>query len=535
MNKITFKAPHHQSPENIAYSFTYQPYVSIKIDGVFHSVKIFEKKKYFPIFPYDWIQIEGEYYEFPNGNKILYIFYVQSNKKKLDTLELISTEIENTFINLTKFNKKSSSIKIEDQLRDNIEKSIEWIDINKKNKTQSILWFPKKYCKLDTSSWNKYILQLDSIFNYCHTKIITNLIKHDGIVVTPNISKPKNTIIKIKPIEEMTIDLMFDGKTFVSSDGTSYKDYIYDKNMSNYKVGTTYRLGPRKDGKYIVYAEREKWKKPNSDGLVIAIFYRVNNFFEIKQLLDLYINPWYGNMNLSEIDKVIPLFKFSQSIYIQILSSLNTGNILDIGCGSMGQYHKTLLNPQLKQYIGMDIDLVKLHEAKINTEFSGIFNFLLFNYAYSWDKQDEYFPNHLWNTYYKNLVNYNILFDNIISIFAVQYANQTLESWNMFVDAINKRTKKGAKLFFIWLDLDKINKNNEYYQLSSNKKEITITLPHRDKHTEPTLGYKQIYNSFSKKWSHNKQLEKIKSIDIDTSVPIYKYIQAINWIVLEKK
>jgi hypothetical protein len=57
MNKITFRGPHHQSPENIAYSFTYEPYVSIKKDGVFHSLKIFEKKNNFHIIPHDWIKI----------------------------------------------------------------------------------------------------------------------------------------------------------------------------------------------------------------------------------------------------------------------------------------------------------------------------------------------------------------------------------------------------------------------------------------------------------------------------------------------
>jgi hypothetical protein len=534
MNKITFQRPHHQSPENIAYSFTYNPYVSIKIDGIFHTVKLYDKKKYFPIFPYHWVQIEGEYYEFENGDKILYIFYVQSNKKKLNTLELISNEIESTFIKLTKFNKKIASNKIEAQLYYNIKKSIEWLNINKKNK--SLLWFPKKYCKLDTVIWNKYILQLDSVFRFSQSKLLSDLIKQDGIVVTPNISKPKNTIIKIKPKKEMTIDLMFNGKTFVSGDNTDYKDIIEEKNISKYKIGLTYRLGPSKNGKFIVYAEREKWKKPNSDVHVIEILYKFKNFFEIKQLLNIYMNPWYGAMNKTQINKVLPLFKFSQSIYNQILSKLNTGIILDIGCGSMGQYYKTLLNPKLKQYIGMDIDLVKLNEAKINTNFSGMFKFLLFNYGYSWERQNDYFPNNLWNTYYKNLVNYNILFDNIISVFAVQYANQSSESWETFVDAVDKRSKKGTKIFFIWVDSDKIEENTEYYKLSPNKKEITISLPHRDTHKEPTLGYKQICESFGKKWTRDIQLENTITYDnLNNSVSIYKYIKVINWVVFIKK
>lgn len=535
---ISFCAPVHHTPDLIAYSYTYQPYVSIKLDGLFHKVDNNNKINYYPIFPHDWIYIEGEYYEIDKDHILLYVFFIRTKSDNIKNLEEMSNIIDRQFMSLTNFNinetyNKNNKDKLENILFNNFNKSVEWSDLNKSNK--KIVWFPKKYCKINIISWNNYIDTLCNIFNFFEKSRIKKIIKHDGIIITPKYIKLINSIIKIKPKDEMTIDLLFNGTTFVSREGTSYSDIIIEKDISKYEVNSTYRLGPNKKNQFIVYAKREAWKKPNFDKSIINILYITYNYFKLKQLKDLYMSPWYGETNRTALHQVVPLFQYSQHIYNTIISKLNYGYILDIGCGSMGQYYKILDNSKVIQYIGFDIDLVKLYEAQYKTYFDEKYKFVLFNYGYSWDKQNKFFPNNIWKTYYKNLVNYNIIFDNIFSIFSAQYANETNKSWNHFIEEINKRTKSGSKFFIMWVDLDKIETNSSYYELIDNKKQVIIKLPHREKHIEPTLSYTTIIKSLKDEWNINNKLSYVNILNINKALPIYDYIKIINWLVLEKK
>jgi len=77
-SSFTFRCPVHQSPGAIAHSFTYEPYISLKIDGVFHEITPESSDNYYPVLPKNWTKIEGELYQLDETDPpIVYIFYIQ--------------------------------------------------------------------------------------------------------------------------------------------------------------------------------------------------------------------------------------------------------------------------------------------------------------------------------------------------------------------------------------------------------------------------------------------------------------------------
>jgi hypothetical protein len=522
----TFRLPVHQSPAAIAHSFDkeYEPYISLKIDGVFNELKDNKNyNDYYPIFPESWKKIEGELYQ----DKIFYVFYIEK-EEKFDTLEHMYSEIENYF--LDSINNEIELISdeiIENDIINNIKLSLSW----RNKRTESLIWFPKKYWKLDISNWNNYIIQLDKLFNFVESNEVKSIIYHDGLVISPNKISKNKSLIKLKPRSELTIDLFFNGRKFFSRERTDYSNIIANYDSKKYRPKTIWRLAPNERGKYVPVYEREPGKRPNPDNIIRDILHKYYNYFELKQLLDLNYNPWYGNFYSDGLNEVLPLMQYSQYIINRILPFMNVGNILDIGCGSMGQYHHHFMNPNLTEYVGLDIDLAKLHQSQVKVAYDDRFKFILFDISHKWNLQNERFPNNIWKTYYQNLTNL-YKFDNIISIFSSQYANVNDDSWNNYINEINNRSKKNTNLFIMWINCDKSKTDkSKYYKYDKTTNKMEINLPHRDLHIEPGLG-----NSLIKSFISNNKW-KINSIKIELKVddiPIKEYINLIDWVVLKK-
>jgi hypothetical protein len=552
-NNISFRCPVHHSPGAISHAFTYEPYVSLKIDGVFfEELNTLNHDKYFPIFPQSWTKIEGECYH-PIQNKIYnkppiyYIFYIQCSDKTFMSISEMYEEIENYFLSQILANSISFDISdtaditdIRHDILNNINLSFKWRD-QQSMEANGLIWFPKKYWKLNASSWNTYIEQLDSIFKFVNTTEIKQLIAHDGLIISPNIPSNKKSLVKLKPKEDLTIDLFFNGRDFFSKERTSYKNIIGKYNFYKIEHNCVYRLAPDKYGKYIPVYKRENNKKPNPNSIIEDILYKYNNYFEIIQLRDIYINPWYDKMIPDKLNEVTPLFEYVQNIYNTILPQMNYGIVFDIGCGSMGQYHKHFMTSyRLEKYIGLDIDLAKLHEAQVKVKYDTRFSFVLMNIEKKWGKQNDFFPNNIWKTYYHNLVKLGQKADNIISIFSSQYANLSPETWNNYIGEINYRSKIGTKLFIMWIDCSKINsvKTTEYYSYDSTTNLLTVNLPHRIEHKEYGLG-NQIFESFNNnsdnknKWIIDNTIS-VNNIVIDDKINIFNYAKLINYKIFVK-
>ena len=555
---ISFQCPVHHSPGALAHAFNYEPYITLKIDGIFKEIKLEEYNNFYPIFPSDWIKIEGEIYYEENKPTIFYVFYVKSSDKEYDNLDEMYQDMvkyyndqmkildqklsENSIFNIDEsdtiissdLSVVSSSIShlsdISELLKNDIIKSL---NLRNTILKENIIWYPKRYFKLDITNWNIYIDQLDTLFKYVNSNEIKSLIKHDGLVITPNKPNNKKSLIKLKPPEDLTIDLFFNGKSFVSRNKTVYDHIIERYRTSFYNYGDVYRLAPNRFGKYVPVYQREAGKRANPDNIIEDILYKYYNFYSLSDLKDLYYQPWYSKIISDGLTEIIPLFEYTQFIYNQVLSEMNYGKILDIGCGSMGQYVKHFLNRfSVLKYVGLDIDLSKLHEAQVKVKYDQKFKFVLFDIRKTWKKQDESFKS-IWNSYFKNMINLNEKYDNIISIFSSQYANENPLIFNSYINEINYRSIKGTRIFIMWVDHTLIKKTSEYYQYDKSKNEMTIKLPHREIHHEPGLGNDMVIKLQKYGWIKDDSI-KIEKPFIDTSNKIHQYMELINWIIMVK-
>lgn len=543
---ISFQCPVHHSPGALAHAFNYEPYITLKIDGIFKEIKLEEYDKFYPVFPSEWMKIEGEIYYEENKPAIFYLFYVKSSTKEYDSLDEMYQDMITYYNNQTNNLKLSDSINssdlsisssndsndfnISESLKEDITKSLNLRDSNSQEK---IIWYPKKYFKLDITNWNNYIVQLDTLFNYINSNEIKSLIKHDGLVITPNKPSNKTSLIKLKPPEDLTIDLFFNGKTFVSRNRTVYDHIIERYKSSSYNYGDVYRLAPNRFGKYVPVYQREQGKRANPDNIIEDILYKYYNYYNLSDLKDLYYQPWYSKIISDGLTEIIPLFEYTQFIYNQVLSQMNYGKILDIGCGSLGQYVKHFISsPNVTKYVGLDIDLSKLHEAQVKVKYDQRFKFVLFDIRKMWKKQDESFKS-IWNSYFKNMINLNEKYDNIISIFSSHYANENPAMFNSYVNEINYRSIRGTKIFIMWVDHTLINQISDYYQYDRSTNKMTIRLPHRETHNEPGLGNEMVLKLQKHGWSIDKSI-KIEKQFIDKTNKIYQYMELINWIVMIK-
>jgi hypothetical protein len=196
------------------------------------------------------------------------------------------------------------------------------------------------------------------------------------------------------------------------------------------------------------------------------------------------------------------------------------------------------------QYVGIDIDLAKLHEAQVKVRYDTRFKFVLGDMTCPFTLFNERFPNDIWNTYFYNMVKPNQTYDNIISIFSSQYANTTPKTWANYVDEINVRSKPGTRLFFMWIDCSKISKDSSkdtFYSYDSNTNSLQVSLPHKKEYSEPGLGtfIDDFIGSDTKQLSPNKKwvMDHTINIDvptIDCELSISEYMKLINWVVLVK-
>lgn len=542
---FTFRCPVLQSPASIAHSFNYEPYVSLKIDGIFQEVSVTEYEMYYPVFPSTWKKIEGECYQKDTHPPILYVFYIESSEKQFSNVVEMYQEIETYFIKNTidsdtvvDFYPKPT---ITNDMVHNINESYMWRNVNAIN-TKGFSWFPKKYWKLNTMNWNTYIEQLDDLFHFV-TSNVTSLISHDGLVISTNISSQTTNLIKLKPKEDLTIDLFFNGRSFFSKERTDYFAIIDKYKPSEYEYGAVYRLVPTNNNKFVPVYKREKGKKPNPDYIISDILFKYNNYFEIRQLKDLYDVPWHNDIIPSGVEMMQPVFDYIQRIYHSVLSQMNRGSVLDIGCGSMDQYHTHFMSRATTQYVGIDIDLAKLYEAQIKVRYDTRFKFVLGDITCPFTTFNERFPNEIWNTYFYNMVKPNQTYDNIISIFSSQYANSTPETWATYVGEINARAKLGTRLFFMWIDSSMISKMNGsvFYSFDSEKNSLQVTLPHKKAYSEPSLGsfLQDFIGSDTKplspktKWVIDHTI-KIDVPEINYELQISEYMKLINWTVVVK-
>lgn len=473
-------------------------------------------------------------------------------------------------------------------------------------------WVPKLYIDLmpyiqqtnlsHIDKWNLYVKTLDNILRLITTPRNRDIIKHDGLVITPN-PPNKCCLVKIKPKEEMTIDLKYNGNGQFSSgegeDATNVIDISFIEGI-HLDEGSVYRCYPNERSLFIPREKREEGKSANGLNHCYEIQRLHRTYFNLSELVDIYKSPpWYVGEEIDR-EQLKHLYAYSQEIYkayihliVEKYKNDRNLSILDIGCGSAGQYAREF-NEWTGGYLGIDIDISKLAEGKQKFQkLQGSRNYVEFipiNISIPWEKniQDRYFNDQgLWRKYYGNNFDkyLNIsdassassaagggaggssadkIFKIVLSIFSSHYSNNTKTEWDQYVREINDRTEPGSELFIIFLDTDKIEtkQNDPRYSLETRtnaKRQFTIrpltdnitrgTLtinpsPQGGIHTEPILRSTHIRESFRSTFIIQDIPEEIDEIiqrlhktrDEDTTNTTWNnYIDCISWFYLIKK
>ena len=663
---MSFKHPMHATPELVAQTFntTYNPYLTIKIDGIFYNDM---STQFFNTLPAHWRSIEGELYRpSPDVPPLLFIFKItvptlhkagevctpeslaDTSSKELSISDMMKELNYCARIHLPDINNTieipvipvGESFNIDEvsrifaehiihifmrnleqvfRYRDTVDTGSDypWEGQEKINKhVTNCKWVPKLYIDLmpyiqqpnlsHIDKWNLYVKTLDIVLQLITTRSSRRFIKHDGLVITPN-PPNKCCLVKIKPKEEMTIDLKYDGKgQFSASDGKDASLFI-DKLIKPEIVlrdGSIYRCYPNEQSLFIPREEREEGKSANGYDHCHRIQTLHKRYFNLSELIDIYkIPPWYTIDESITIPNLSHLYAYSQLIYKAYINHMvekykndNKLSVLDIGCGSAGQYVREF-SEWTGGYIGIDIDISKLAEGKQKFEkLKGKYSYVHFipiNINIPWDKnsQDSFFNNQgLWKKFYgeeyDNYLNTSLvavseaagggsavaggsgsvgkIFKIVLSIFSSHYSNNDKTTWEQYVREINSRTETGSELFIIFLDSDKIEdkQHNTKYSLETitnarsqftikhltdNISRGTLTInpsPQGGIHTEPILRTSHIRESFMNNFTIQDIPEKVQEIierlkrerDADTTNTFWNnYIDCISFIYLIKK
>ena len=361
-------------------------------------------------------------------------------------------------------------------------------------------WYPK-------AAWNIITMNeefINSIYDFINEKspyndlIINNdYYQNDGFILTPTNGDEE---VKVKPKSLMTIDLEYDGNTFIDREKNQY-DIDTDSNINLTKG--IYRCYPT-DTKFMAREIRFDKRKPNPYDVVNNIINLSKINYNIKTPLYYHNVDFKNNQLWKKIvdDNLKNLLNVNNFMY-------KKESILDLGCGKC----KILkMNFDFSNYTGYDYDVYVLLKNMKNKKSNVKFNYIDLSGDWS-ETKDKFYD-----------VNYN-KYMNIYAINSLMHFNTDL-----FWKQINMVSKKGTRFLFNLLRSDTEKEifwiqNNSYIKQNKN----TIELYFENVHSKPLIEKYITINDV------NRYLEKY-----NFSI-IYKYTSSndnvtdlYDWYVCEK-
>jgi len=546
MNKMDnyinfYKKPKLFNPNNIAYIYNHFPLITIKADGIFKELLLNENNFYPNISKEHNIKsLIGEFY---NDSNLLLVFGIKFNNDDILTIYDMNLFLDKLYNN-NLFNYGSSII-------DQIDERINLINNLKKNINNNgiINWFPKGYFSISNyissnyfsqESFNDFINNLYTVFNHLIKLNDNKILLNDGLIITPNKAHQKNMFnIKIKPLKYLTIDInitfQFNNKKYkyLTGDHIDVSKYIYEKKNIKLNYNKIYRCYPIYVDKKLFFEPIEirydKFKANNFD-IINEYIYLINNYFNIINLKNFYISPWYINKNNNYNDYMINIIDYCNYYRKSIINHINGlfFNVLDIGCGNFKTFTNLLTNNNhnIDYYIGLDIDLSILYKAKKNKNNKNNINKCEFLY-YDINKSIlENYNNHLILTYYidifKDAFYNNKKYNYILSFFSLSY----IDDIKKFINFINSITISGSYWIIQNLDSDRLKEKSNIYEINDNK--IIIKLPClKNYHIENKFSFNNFIEIIKEDWNIIKQY-----INNETE---NDYIYSINTLCIQKK
>ena len=268
--------------------------------------------------------------------------------------------------------------------------------------------------------WAKYIFKLDLMSKYDYNTLLQNIsklkfncISNDGWIL---IDSNYTNILKVKPNNHMTIDLLY------------INNHLYDAQKNSYQFKSNNELINNKI--YRCYFDDNVWN---------PIDIRTDKIKPNNVSICEYVEKYHSYIwNFNDINKLSPYYhKYSvKQKYNSDITNRIKGSVLDLGCGFK----------QLKfNYVGIDIDPKLLDKKKNNIYISDLSKPWHLNYQ---SKIMNYFPNiNDFNTKYNNTK-----FDNILIINSIHYllGNNNDELFKN----INKYSHKNSIIIIKFLDME---------------------------------------------------------------------------------
>lgn len=261
--------------------------------------------------------------------------------------------------------------------------------------------------------------------------------------------------LKIKPKEDTTIDLFYNGNVFTTLNNT-----IINVDPLNELTKGIWRCNYDHSGRgwYVVCLRLDKYK-PNNDNIVNSIIkYHQNPWVpsNIYKYIDNYAIYYPNNFNKPNISSPLGNFLSLRRTYIQFVLNkiINNGSIiLDIGCGN-GSILEYISHIKYNKYIGIDKDYVCLARCSKKIKH---------NDTVMWGDITQ----RKWNYFEDDL--YGNRYDVIICINAIHYIDDKIKMQS-FIENISKISKKGTRFLLITLDSTKMRSCD----LSSDEDDFVI-------------------------------------------------------------
>jgi 2-polyprenyl-3-methyl-5-hydroxy-6-metoxy-1,4-benzoquinol methylase len=318
----------------------------------------------------------------------------------------------------------------------------------------------------------------------------------DGWVINPTDS---NYSAKIKPLNQMTIDLKYKKNNFYDSNNN-----VYCIEGSRLKNNSIYRCYFN-NNKWIAREERPDKKYPNSKNIIEIIQNQINfkmNLDTIDNSLIYNVYYSYNDNKISNDENIISSERNKKALEDNIdilshikeytskwLSECKDNNVLDVGCGkSSSIINWKRIEPT--NIVGLDIDPVCIFKSTI---LSNSNNYLWFNLNEDWDIRSQvgYFGK-IWEaTQLFKMNNLLKIFDYIVFNFSIHYTT----NYDKLVKNLIARSRNGTILKFNWIDYKQIS----IFDIQIKDNQVSINLPWKENtHTEPYFDYNKFIDVLKK-------------------------------------
>jgi SAM-dependent methyltransferase len=382
----------------------------------------------------------------------------------------------------------------------------ERININnflKDHNDHLIKWYPKFACQ--SNNKNMFNELINFITESNETIINSKPYSCDGLILTPLNGDRE---IKIKPLELMTIDLLYKNDKWVDRNNNDWSNYIIKtKKCKDNKI---YRCYP-KNNKFIIGEIRFDKKYPNTYSIICSILNILKHNWNYEILDNK--NYYYDESNKIISSKIIESLNQQLSIlesYIDSIKPLINKNWLDLGCGK-GKLISIIKKYNPKFYMGLDIDTKQLVKClKYHDENQDVYQFNPINLNEKWD-----------NIKWYDFRDYK--FDYIVANFSLMHF-----CTNTFWEQLNSIVHSDSIFIFNLINPTSDNwyESNSFLNIKDDIVEYKFEWTHNDIKTEPLITDTLLMSMLEKyEW---KLINKV------SQTTKLKLINCYNWYVIQK-